>query len=421
MGQSSFNISMIAEAATTNAPDWDDTTTDLPRSVVTSILGASAQFDQEAFAARCAEHGVLAEQRNLDSYFSQIPGTHTRSFYPCAAIRESGLIRVFDTGTETSFIKSAYDLFKYMLPQYSPSIDQLQSKLEQVTAARGTSLNLEKHTAEDLVQIASDMGADSIFTDPHDFSPIHIDKEQDLTECTDSFYNTAMRKQYPVTANLKEKYTRRRTAASETGDATLVQQVFKGAQTEIKMMLKAKNMPGTPPVYHDLKVASEVLLRYMNPNGKKGDIIQQMAANFFNNGPPTKEYRGLSSMLTRLTIAARNHLGMVGPQITVKMLLYLESFGATLNRMGESFFGILSGPSDTGKSRACEVFLDCIPQKLIMQVDGTSSLAMTVYGPLQDMRVAYMDELKQVSEKGKSENRMDTKLQQSQVRVYIIG
>jgi len=62
------------------------------------------------------------------------------------------------------------------------------------------------------------------------------------------------------------------------------------------------------------------------------------------------------------------------------------------------------------------VFAGCIPAKLVMQVDGASALAMTVYGAEHDMRVMLMDELKNITDKyGSNGNDVQTKLAQSQI------
>ena len=125
------------------------------------------------------------------------------------------------------------------------------------------------------------------------------------------------------------------------------------------MLLSAPKMDGFPPVYNDLYVASRQLLDVMRATDmrklKNEPPANKIARRFFRLKPKTEHYTGFAAMLSRLTGASRKNLGLIGPQSGIWMMLYLQHFSVTINRMGDSFFGVLTGPPDTGKSRACEV------------------------------------------------------------------
>lgn len=59
-------------------------------------------------------------------------------------------------------------------------------------------------------------------------------------------------------------------------------------------------------------------------------------------------------------------------------------------------FGIhfLLGPPDTGKSRACELWLSCIAKALQLQSDGGSAKSYTADDKTRDLRCSFEDELK---------------------------
>lgn len=422
MGQSSVEVAMIADSTTVTMSDGlcpGTADTDAVKMVLTKLMDAPHQFAHSSFEARCKMHGVLDIQASLDSYLDTVPGSGTRAFFPHSYLREKGLVRVFDTGTDRSFIRTALDLFRFLLPQYSPKEDEIRTKLQLVLAARGMEMeNLGEMSMRELVELG-DRGedyADAIFKDPHWFSPLTVPKDRDLSKCTSSFFTTAMNNQYFVIAGQRRRTMMRRKHSAEVGDDALVYRVFRETYRDMNMMLSVDMMDGVPPVYNDLREASEHLLSHMRNPSKTDTMTDRLSRAYFFKPPPTAEYRGLSAMLTRLLIGSRSNLGLIGPQSSIWLLLWLQSFSVTINRMGESFFGVLTGPPDTGKSRASEVFTTCVPPKLVMQVDGTSTLAMTVYGSKQDMRVVLMDELKHVTDKGGTGgNDVQTKLIQSQL------
>ena len=243
--------------------------------------------------------------------------------------------------------------------------------------------------------------------------------------------------QYHIMATLHERNTARRKFAAFSKDSTAVRKIYASVEREVVMMLSAPSLKGCPPVYNDLKQTSDSLLDFMHSPPES--LHDRMAQHYFKTPPAQiKAYRGFSAMLTRLTVGARNNLGLRDHQNSVWLLLYLRHFAVTFNRMGESkwarvavsrplpipnendrsvppgFFGVLTGPPDSGKSRACEVFANCIATKLVQQVDGSSALAMTTYGPEHDLRVVLVDELKNVNDKSGG-NDIQTKLIQSQI------
>ena len=96
-----------------------------------------------------------------------------------------------------------------MLPQYSPSASVIKAKLESVFAARGTMIKLDDKTIEELVDMSLSEDA-PLCQDPHAFSPVTIEKDDDLKDCTDSFYESALRSQYFATSKLKMQKLRLR-------------------------------------------------------------------------------------------------------------------------------------------------------------------------------------------------------------------
>mgnify|MGYP002050336004 FL=1 len=302
-----------------------------------------------------------------------------------------------------------------MLPQYSPSASVIKAKLESVFAARGTMIKLDDKTIEELVDMSLSEDA-PLCQDPHAFSPVTIEKDDDLKDCTDSFYESALRSQYFATSKLKMQNLRLRQSALDRKDTESIQRIFTRTYYELSTLFSAPPVNGVPPVYNDLKITSDALLKSLYAD-KIDNPIDKDAKTCFTSAPKNikKSYRGFSSILARLAVGTRNNLGLQDHQKSVWLLLYLRHFSVTLNKMAESFFGVLTGPPGSGKSRAVEVFANCIPAKLIMQVDGASALAITTYGPKHDLRVVLVDELKSTSSERMGGHDIATKLEQSQI------
>ena len=374
-------IDMVVGSETTAvgpgmAPETDPAT-------LTRLLSASDQFVGTDFAERGEYHGTWAKQMDFDQYITMVPETHARAFHPSVAIRD--LTRVFRCGAEGAFLRAGTDIFRYLLPQQQPTIRQLRTQLENVFAARGTVRSFAGVEMADLVSI-SIANNTALCQDPHSYAPVKVDRDEDLVDCADSFYSTAQIRQYFIMATLQERNAGRRKFAASRGDSATVARIYSTVDRDVTMMLSAPSIKGCPPVYNDLKGVSDALMEFMHTPPKT--LADHTAQHFFKT-PPTdlEQYRGLSGVLTRLTVGAKNSLGLRDHQHSVWLLLYLRHFSVTLNRMGESFFGVLTGPPESGKSRACEMFATSIPSKLVMQVDGSSALAMTTYGPEHDLRV----------------------------------
>lgn len=386
--------------------------------LLTKYFEASSQFLDPDFIRRYGDGSVLQEQRTIDSYLITTP-TGAKAFFPTEYLRNKGLIRVFDTGHDAAFIMDAFDLFRYMLPQKVATIDEIRHKIDLVESARGTIRDLSNVPLAELME----MTGDGTFTsrDPYYYSPMTISSDIDPSKNQTSFYETARDRQYPVIASLKTRNQHRRHHASRGKDPARVYQVFKTTLKEMEMMLRAPKLDGVPPVYNDLCNAADEYMHYMRSTTNK-DAHDQRVRRWFNgeNIVNKDEYHGLCSMLTTLTVSANQRLGLTGTQRGTWLLIYLQTYTTTLNRMGESFFGLLSGRHDTGKSHACKTMLDCIPPKLVFQSDATSALAITVYGPEQDMRVTYIDELKTLSDSKTGSTDVTTKLVQSQLSCGVI-
>jgi len=197
MGQANVEVALIAEDDRSGA--YSDAGGTLSRMVVSQLMDAPHQFAHPTFRKRCADDGVLELQRNVDSYISTMPGTNVRAFFPDKYLREHGLIRVFDTGADTAFIRNAPELFRFLLPQYAPSDEDVRLKFEQVMAARGSTVDFSSTPIADLITLTDAAGShEAIFGDPYMFSPVEVPKNGDLTNCTTSFLNSAMDGQYPL-------------------------------------------------------------------------------------------------------------------------------------------------------------------------------------------------------------------------------
>ena len=149
-------------------------------------------------------------------------------------------------------------------------------------------------------------------------------------------------RQYHIMATLHDRNTARRTFAAASKDSTAVQKIYASVERDVVMMLSAPTLKGCPPVYNDLKQTSDSLLDFMHSPPES--LHDRMAQHYFKTAPAQiKAYRGFSAMLTRLTVGARNNLGLRDHQNSVWLLLYLRHFAVTFNRMGESE----SGPHST--------------------------------------------------------------------------
>lgn len=215
---------------------------------------------------------------------------------------------------------------RYLLPQYSATVREMKAKIENIYAARGQPMDLKGKKLEDLVDI--ELTSTSMCQDPHMFSPVTVGRDEDLVDCSESFYTNSMLRQYHITATLQNRTLSRRAFAAKTRDTATIARIYASTFRDVSMMLDAPPIKGCPPVYNDLKGVSDSLLEFMYATG--GSIEDRMARKYFLEPPPNIKdaYRGCSAMITRLAIGARNNLGLQAHQQAVWLLLYLRYAGS---------------------------------------------------------------------------------------------
>ena len=128
--------------------------------------------------------------------------------------------------------------------------------------------------------------------DPHAFSPVTIEKDDDLKDCTDSFYESALRSQYFATSTLTQQNLRLRQSALDRKDTESIQRIFTRTYYELSTLFSAPPVNGVPPVYNDLKITSDALLKSLYAD-KIDNPIDKDAKTFFTSAPKNikKSYR----------------------------------------------------------------------------------------------------------------------------------
>jgi hypothetical protein len=124
------------------------------------LLGASRQFDDDAFQSRCRANKVLQMQREYTTYVHFDTGTHTLVFFPKEVLRDNGCLRYFRSDMMFS---RATDIFDYCLPQFQATEAQLRKKIDDIRSSRGSTNDMSEVEMELLVTSSDTQG---VHTDP---------------------------------------------------------------------------------------------------------------------------------------------------------------------------------------------------------------------------------------------------------------
>lgn len=384
---------------------------------VVEILSADYQFHFPLFQERAKENDTYKVQTRYDSYVRMRESDGTLMFFPKETIRNSGLLRQIHCGKGSRTLKYGSDLLTYLRPEFRPTDAEMIDKLRVMTAAHGIYPDFKNKRVSDLIDLHGDNDITAHkFHDPHSYSAIVV--KGDETDSTDYDINTnAMRKYYYVTASLKDKNRVRLEHAALHGDSKRVKAITAQIVQDTTLLYSEKNVPGVPPMYHKLFSSAEKHLLDLKSTDPSKQFLRE---HFWRKHNKSKNITGFTHFMMGLVVRARNMLLMLPQQLPVFVFLWLRHSTVTWNIMYESFFGVLAGPSDTGKTEAGKRVASCICPHLIWSSDGGSQLAMTV-ATSKDMTFHLIEEFKNV---GKSENDsesdMATKLLQSQISNGII-
>lgn len=383
------------------------------------LFDAERQFRLEFFKNRAVDNGTYEPQTQYDTYVRVRASDNMTVFFPKAKVRNSGLLREVRCGQDAPMIKTASDLLKYLRSEFRPSDADVRAKIQSFNAASGLYPDLRNQTVDDLLDL--DGTDDSVlkFQDPHGYSYIVL-KDDDLfdEDGADSIYTEAMQSVYFQTEGLKAKHRQRLEHAAATNNSALVEAHYTQIVRDTNLLYEERDAPGVPQMYFKLTAAAKRRLAKLRAPPVDRDTRQAQEL-FWSAALPGKGM-GLCKFITTLAVRARNMLLLLPQQLPVFVFLWLRHWPVTWNRMFESFFGVLSGPPDTGKSEACKIVASCVAPEMVWSNDAGSNLAITVQSG-RDMSFHIIEELKKTGKAGTdSESDVSTKLWQSQISNGVI-
>jgi hypothetical protein len=376
---------------------------------ILTLLSADTYFKNAHVVEKHRHQRLHPAQSNLSRYLHSGPEDQALlSFYPDDILRQSGLCRLLITGPG-SIIRSAEDIFGYLLPHYIPPRRLVLDKIRTVLDSVGETLDPRYSTAslDTILQLsvsATGGALHELFADPITYSPIEVfTGDSVLRHNTDGFQSSDemhLKEVYPICTHLKYTNLDRIHGAATVSEEE-VRRVYANLVHETSTLL-ASQIQGVPSVYYELMNDTNTVLtafadlKLQAPS--KSNRILLTTSKMFYQTTTQKEaagYTGLGTRLLRTIVGAINCLRLLEQQVSLFLLLYCRHFTTTSNKtgIGGGFF-IICGPPDTGKSRACEQWLGCCAQALHRENDGTSSKSYTANNTAQDLRCVYEDEIK---------------------------
>lgn len=248
---------------------------------------------------------------------------------------------------------------------------------------------------EELIDIGEKTQQGELLYDPIHYSPIHS-TATNILQGDLSTYTGALDQQlcdiYPVCARLKTTYSLRIEGASQLGKSE-VERVIRNMNNEMSTLLST-DIDGVPSVYHMLYKESQTMIEAMTAAQEGTKEAKLMKRMFFKRRPSDSLYTTFGYRMNGISSGCKNCLLLMQKQISLFLILYARHFAVTSNRVGVSGFYIVAGPPDTGKSRACELWLSCIAKALQLQSDGGSAKSYTADDKSRDLRCSFEDELK---------------------------
>jgi hypothetical protein len=387
------------------------------------VLSARKYFAQDTTIDKHSKQRLAISQSTLDAYL-QTSETGEARFYPAhtvsellppmdvcvlvsrgicvcvCQVREGELCRLITTGP-TGFLKHARDILRYLLPQYTPPKSLVYNKIRQVMDACGSTLEIYNITdlkIEDLIHMEEDRQQGELLYDPINYSPLQSTADKVLGDEA-GVYEGALERQlceiYPVSARLKATYTLRIDGAILLG-GNEVELVLRNMNNDIATLLST-SVEGIPTVYHELYHESQRTLESMADPACQ-PVTNIMKKMLYKQRPEHSCYTSFGFRMNTLVAGCRSCLLLTEKQTALFLILYARHFAVTANRTGVSGFFIVAGPPDTGKSYACQTWLGCIAKSLQLQSDGGSAKSYTADDKSRDLRCAYEDEFKDLTD-----------------------
>lgn len=381
---------------------------------ILNLLSADTYFNDKHVNKKHSQQRLHQAQWDLSRYisFTKLYPDSPESllaFMPDEKVLGANLCRHIQMGP-TGILKEARDIFRYLLPHFTPPRRLVLNKIYSVLDSIGEKIDASVATMS-LDQIikttARSVGKDAsekMFSDPIDYSPIEVFNNDVSISSTDasafqSFADRQLEEVYPVCSHLKHRNNRRIQGAARIS-LEEIRRVYATVVHEVNTLLSAK-VKGVPCVYSELlKDTSHALGAFQDPVSVHDDKISIMTRKMFYQKTSIRDkggYTGLGTRLLKIIIGASNCLRLLEQQAALLLLLYCRHFTTSSNQagIGGGFF-IICGPPDTGKSRACEQWLGCCSRSLRIENDGSSSKAYTANDTSQDLRCVYQDEIKEL-------------------------
>ena len=319
-------------------------------------------------------------------------------FYPDERLRNTGLIRAFKLGPGAFLEKSSFELMSHMLPQMEPTTSQLRAKLERVLSAVGSYTSLREKTREELIRTATSSDLNK-FCDPYEFSAIVIDESSRSTSTNlASMSIEDITRLYPTAQELHDRNAIRLKYLASTKNHAGTLKFYSDMSNIMHLLFSGSGIDGIPNVYADLYKETHELYDSMYGEAR---WAQKARAILKTGNTPTFGYTGMSHMINKIFILARENLLLMPQQQMVFLLLWLRHFTATRHLEITCSFVLLCGNPDTGKSWAIKTFTECAAQSLIIREDSTSEMAGYDGNKNMDLKIRITDEYRRTKTEAK--------------------
>jgi len=311
---------------------------------ILDVLSARKYFACDATIEKHAAQRLDPTQFDLDGYLD-FNESGKPQFYPPEKVRNGNLCRHITTGPG-GLLKGAKDIFKFLLPQYTPPKSVVCSKIRQIMDACGSMYDAQRMAnmdVKELIDIGEKNQKGELLYDPIHYSPMHSTTTS-LLQGDLSTYTGALEQQlcdiYPVCARLKTTYSLRISGAIALGK-TEMERVIRNMNNEMSTLLSTE-ISGVPNIYHLLYKESQNMIEAMGitRRTKEAVLMQRM---FFKLRPEKSVYTNFGYRMNGISSGCRNCLMLMDKQISLFLILYARHFAVTANRVGVSglFIGIV--------------------------------------------------------------------------------
>lgn len=294
----------------------------------------------------------------------------------------AGAVRMLYAG-RGKIIQRADDLCRYMLPIFRVPRERLLEKIRLTAHSSGIAMP-DDVTSDTIVSQLKTAYMDPIYYSPIEFND--DDDERYSIHTVTTRLNRILNQVYPIISRVYSKNSEY-VGKSETIDELRIVWTSAAKETD---SLYGSRIVGVPWQYATAKHEADDRLRYIR---QAPDEVEFSMFYKSRSGNMTR----LATTLAEVVLGTMVTMAHTPRQRLLTLFGYTRHFMVLWNKTGAHGIIYVTGPSDAGKSKACEDMISMIATCMQRTNDGQSDKLHTIFDPSNDLVIEYEDEAKHLN------------------------